>query len=40
MIARIWRGWTRQEDADDYVAYLRETGEPVSRGTPGNQGSL
>ena len=38
MIARIWRGWTRQEDADEYVRYLQETGEPTSLQTPGNHG--
>jgi heme-degrading monooxygenase HmoA len=38
MIARIWRGWTRAEDEAAYVAYLEETGAPVSRGTPGNRG--
>jgi heme-degrading monooxygenase HmoA len=38
MIARIWRGWTRREDADAYVDYLQETGAPNSLGTPGNQG--
>ena len=26
MIARIWRGWVRSEDADAYVEYLRGTG--------------
>ena len=39
MIARTWRGWTRAEDADDYVAYLRETGMQAYRTTPGNQGA-
>jgi hypothetical protein len=23
MIARVWRGWTRQEDSDAYVEYLQ-----------------
>jgi heme-degrading monooxygenase HmoA len=38
MILRIWRGWTRPEDADAYVAYLMETGHPGYTSTPGNQG--
>ena len=37
MIARIWRGWTRREDADAYVDYLHESGAPASLGTPGNR---
>jgi heme-degrading monooxygenase HmoA len=37
LIARIWRGWTRTEDADDYVAYLQTTGIPAYRATPGNR---
>jgi len=39
VIARTWRGWTRAEDADDYVAYLRETGMHEYRTTPGNRGA-
>ncbi len=39
MIARTWRGWTRTEDADAYVAYLRETGMHAYRTTPGNLGA-
>lgn len=38
MIARIWRGWTRPEDAEAYVEYLQQTGAPGSLGTPGNHG--
>jgi heme-degrading monooxygenase HmoA len=37
MIARTWRGWTEREDADDYVAYLMETGIKEYRATPGNR---
>jgi heme-degrading monooxygenase HmoA len=37
LIARIWRGWTRTEDADEYVAYLQTTGIPAYRATPGNR---
>jgi heme-degrading monooxygenase HmoA len=39
MIARIWRGTVRTEDADDYVAYVRETGIAHYLSTPGNQGA-
>ena len=39
MIARTWRGWTRREDADAYVEYLRETGLKEYRATPGNLGA-
>jgi lactoylglutathione lyase len=37
LIARIWRGWTRTEEADDFVAYLQATGPRVARQTPGNR---
>ena len=40
MIARTWRGATRAEDADAYLAYLHETGFAEYRGTPGNLGVL
>jgi heme-degrading monooxygenase HmoA len=39
VIGRTWRGWTRREDADAYVAYLEQTGMPTYRGTPGNRGA-
>lgn len=39
MIARIWRGWTRAEDADAYVAYIEATGMAEYRATPGNRGA-
>jgi antibiotic biosynthesis monooxygenase (ABM) superfamily enzyme len=39
MIARMWQGWTRREDADAYVAYLNETGMAESRALPGNRGA-
>jgi hypothetical protein len=38
MIARIWRGETRAEDADAYLAYLHRTGLPAYAATPGNRG--
>ena len=39
MIARIWRGWTRPEDAAAYAAYIKGTGIAAYRATPGNQGA-
>ena len=38
MIARIWRGITLAEKADEYVRYLNETGLKDYAKTPGNQG--
>ncbi len=39
MIARIWRGAVRDEDADEYVTYVRDTGIDHYRSTPGNLGA-
>jgi heme-degrading monooxygenase HmoA len=39
VIARIWRGATREADAEAYVEYLRGTGLKEYRETPGNQGA-
>ena len=39
MVARTWRGWTRREDAEAYVAYLERTGMPAYRSTTGNVGA-
>jgi heme-degrading monooxygenase HmoA len=39
MIARIWRGATDAAKADEYLAYLHETGMRAYRATPGNQGA-
>jgi heme-degrading monooxygenase HmoA len=39
VIARTWRGWTRREDAEEYAAYIEETGMRAYRGTPGNRGA-
>lgn len=36
MIARIWRGWTRTNDAAAYIEYLHQTGMKDYRRTPGN----
>jgi heme-degrading monooxygenase HmoA len=38
MIIRTWRGLARQERADAYVDYFRETGLAEYRATPGNLG--
>ena len=38
MIARVWRGATRAEDADAYASYMGSTGVEGLRGTPGNEG--
>ena len=40
MIARIWRGATREADKDLYLEYLRDTGIAEYRATPGNLGVL
>lgn len=37
-LARLWRGATKAEDADAYLAYLHESGIPEYRRTPGNRG--
>jgi heme-degrading monooxygenase HmoA len=39
MIARIWRGVVRREDADAYADYIANTGMAEYRSTPGNQGA-
>lgn len=39
MIARIWRGWTRVEDAESYARYIKETGLAEYAATPGNRGA-
>ncbi len=38
MIARIWRGVTREADKDTYFEYLQETGLKEYASIPGNQG--
>lgn len=39
MIARIWRGRTLAEHAEEYTRYMAATGVTQQRGTPGNVGS-
>jgi len=38
MIARIWRGFTREADKDIYYEYLQKTGLKDYASIPGNQG--
>ena len=38
MIARIWRGMTRADEADAYIAYLNKTGLKGYANAPGNRG--
>jgi heme-degrading monooxygenase HmoA len=39
VIARTWRGWTRRADAEEYAAYIEDTGMRAYRETPGNRGA-
>jgi heme-degrading monooxygenase HmoA len=39
MIARIWKGAVRREDADGYVEYIGATGLAEYAATPGNRGA-
>ena len=39
MIARIWRGVVRRDDAPAYTDYIASTGMAEYRSTPGNQGA-
>ena len=39
MIARIWRGHTRSEDAESYTKFIEKTGLTDYRATPGNLGA-
>ena len=38
MIARIWCGAVRKDDADAYAEYMQATGVAGYAGTPGNRG--
>jgi heme-degrading monooxygenase HmoA len=38
MIARIWRGFTRDTDKDTYFEYLQKTGLKEYASIPGNKG--
>ena len=39
MVARMWRGWTRPEDADAYLEYIDSTGMAAYKETAGNRGA-
>jgi heme-degrading monooxygenase HmoA len=39
MIMRIWKGWTRPEDAGEYADYIVGTGLAGYLATPGNRGA-
>jgi heme-degrading monooxygenase HmoA len=39
MIARVWRGVTRESDADEYGQYVADTGFAEYGTTPGNRGA-
>jgi len=39
MIARIWRGAVRAEDAPAYASYVQQTGIAGYQRTPGNRGA-
>jgi heme-degrading monooxygenase HmoA len=39
MIARVWKGAVRRDDADEYAVYMRRTGIAEYAATPGNQGA-
>jgi heme-degrading monooxygenase HmoA len=38
MIARVWKGWTKPEDADSYERLLREVVYPGLKSIPGYHG--
>jgi antibiotic biosynthesis monooxygenase (ABM) superfamily enzyme len=40
VIARVWRGATRAGDAEEYAAYLEETGMRSARSLDGSRGTL
>jgi antibiotic biosynthesis monooxygenase (ABM) superfamily enzyme len=40
MIARVWRGATRAEDAETYAAYIAETAKKGADTLPGSRGTL
>jgi antibiotic biosynthesis monooxygenase (ABM) superfamily enzyme len=40
MIARVWRGATRAEDAEEYAAYVEKSAMEGARALPGNRGTL
>jgi heme-degrading monooxygenase HmoA len=39
VIARVWRGAVRAQDAEAYARYIEETGLAEARALPGNRGA-
>ncbi len=39
MIVRVWRGWTSEQDADEYQRHFREEVLPDLREVPGHVGA-
>jgi len=40
VIARVWRGVTRAEDAEEYARYVEASGLKAARAIPGNRGTF
>ena len=40
MIARVWHGTTRAEDAAEYARYVEASGMEAARALPGSRGTL
>ncbi len=40
MIARVWRGATHAQDAEEYARYLEATGMETARALAGSRGTL
>jgi len=40
MIARVWHGVTPEDQSDEFLDYIRKTGVPGLRSTPGNLGVM
>lgn len=40
MIARVWHGATRAEDAEEYARYVEASGLTAARALAGNRGTL
>jgi antibiotic biosynthesis monooxygenase (ABM) superfamily enzyme len=40
VIARVWRGATRAEDAEEYARYVEASGMETARTISGNRGTL
>ena len=40
MIARVWHGVTTEDQAEEFLDYVKKTGVPGLRSTPGNLGGM